>query len=69
MKLYATARSISYYDFEIAGSDGTGLIVCAYCPYGHTEVYELLLTVLGSITDKAALKDWLNNVWIPIVTN
>ena len=49
--------------------DGTGLIVCAYCPYGHTEVYELLLTVLGSITDTAALKDWLNNVWIPIVTN
>ena len=23
MKLYGTARSISYYDFEIAGSDGT----------------------------------------------
>ena len=23
MKLHGTARSISYYDFEIAGSDGT----------------------------------------------
>ena len=48
--------------------DGTGLIVCAYCPYGHTEVYELLLTVLGSITDTAVLEDWLNGVWIPTVT-
>ncbi|MBO5534184.1 MAG: hypothetical protein J6B53_02140 [Clostridia bacterium] len=48
--------------------DGTGLIVCAYCPYGHTEVYELLLTVLGSITDTAVLEDWLNGVGIPTVT-
>lgn len=48
--------------------DSTGLVVCAYCPYGHTEVYELLLTVLESITDTTALEDWLNNIWIPTVT-
>ena len=62
---------MSYLDVVEIGvnlPDGTGLIVCAYCPYGHTEVYELLLTVLGSITDTAALKDWLNGVWIPAVT-
>ena len=49
--------------------DGTGLVVCAYCPYGHTEVYDLLLTVLSSITDTVVLEDWLNDVWIPLVTN
>ena len=49
--------------------DGTGLIVCAYCPYGHTEVYDLLITVLSSITNTTVLENWLNNVWIPIVTN
>ena len=62
---------MSYMDVVEIGvnlPDGTDLIVCAYCPYGHTEVYELLLTVLGSITDTAALKDWLNGVWIPAVT-
>ena len=48
--------------------DSTSLVVCAYCPYGHTEVYELLLTVLESITDTTALEDWLNNIWIPTVT-
>ena len=49
--------------------DGTGLIVCAYCPYGHTEVYDLLITVLSSITNTTVLENWLNNVWISIVTN
>ena len=48
--------------------DGTGLVVCATCPYGHTEVYDLLLTVLGSVTDTAALENWLRDVWIPAVT-
>ncbi len=49
--------------------DGTGLVVCTYCPYGHTEVYDLLLTVLASITDTTVLEDWLNDVWIPTVTS
>ena len=48
--------------------DGTGLMVCTYCSYSHTEVYELLLTVLESISDTAVLEDWLSNVWIPMVT-
>ncbi len=30
MKLYGTARSISYYDFEIAGSDGTAVDLAFY---------------------------------------
>ena len=63
---------MSYLDVVEIGvnvPDGTGLIVCAYCPYGHTEVYDLLLTVLSSITNTTVLENWLNNVWIPIVTN
>ena len=48
--------------------DGTGLVVCTYCPYGHTEVYDLLLTVLSSITDTTVLEEWLNNEWIPMMT-
>ncbi len=48
--------------------DGTGVVVCAYCSYGHTEIYGLLLTVLGSITDPAALEEWLSAVWLPTVT-
>ena len=49
--------------------DGSGVIVCAYCPYGRTEVYDLLLTVLGSMTDTTVLEDWLNNVWLPTVSS
>ncbi len=45
--------------------DGTGLVACAYAPYGSTGIYELLLTVLDSVTDTAALEEWLGTVWIP----
>ena len=62
---------MSYLDVVEIGVnllDGTGLIVCAYCPYGHTEVYDLLITVLSSITNTTVLDNWLNNEWIPMVT-
>ena len=49
-------------------ADGSGLVVTVSCTYGHTEVYNLLLTVLDSITDTALLEDWLNNTWIPYVS-
>ena len=64
-------RRMSYLDVVEIGAnlpDGTGLIVCAYCPYGHTEVYDLLITVLSSITNTTVLENWLNNEWIPMVT-
>ena len=48
--------------------DGISLVVCTYCPYGHTEVYDLLLTVLGSIADTSVLEGWVNDVWIPMAT-
>ena len=64
-------RRMSYLDVVEIGAnlpDGTGLIVCAYCPYGHTKVYDLLITVLSSITNTTVLENWLNNEWIPMVT-
>ena len=47
--------------------DGTGMVACTYCRYGHTEVYDLLLKILDSITDTTALKGWLENVWLPLI--
>ena len=48
--------------------DGTGVMVCTYCPCGQTEVYDLLLTILDSMTDTAVLEDWLNDVWMPMIS-
>jgi hypothetical protein len=31
-------------------------------------VYDLLITVLSSITNTTVLEDWLNNEWITMVT-
>ena len=48
--------------------NGTGIVACTYCSYGQTEVYDLLLHILDSITDTTALKGWLENVWLPVIT-
>ena len=47
---------------------GVGLVITVSCAYGHTEVYDLLLTVLDSVADTALLKDWLNDTWLPYVS-
>ena len=48
--------------------DGTGVIVNSFCEYGHTEIYDVLLTIFGSLTDSAPLEAWLNEVWLPHVS-
>ena len=48
--------------------DGTGVILNVSSLYGDTEVYELLLTIFGSIADEthtALLEEWLRDTWIP----
>ena len=49
--------------------DGAGLVATAFCRYGQTEVYDLLLTVLHSVTDTALMEDWLVQTWLPTVTH
>ncbi len=49
-------------------SDGGNVVVCTFCPYGATEVYDLLLTVVSSMTDATLLEEWLTDEWIPYVT-
>ena len=48
--------------------NGGNIVVCTFCPYGTTEVYDLLLTVVSSMTDAALLEEWLANEWIPYIT-
>lgn len=33
--------------------------------FGDTAVYDLLLTIVGSLTDAAPLQTWLEETWIP----
>jgi len=47
--------------------DDIGLIVNATAEYGNTEIYDVLLTIIESVTDVELLKDWLTNEWIPYV--
>ncbi len=44
------------------------VVVASQCLYGDTAVYALLLTIVGSLTDAAPLQTWLEETWIPSVT-
>lgn len=35
--------------------------------FGDTAVYDLLLTIVSSLTDAAPLQTWLEEMWIPTV--
>ena len=48
--------------------DGTGIIANAESEYGRIEVYDLLLTIVGSMTDSSLLEVWINNEWLPQLT-
>lgn len=47
---------------------GVDVVVASQCLYGDTAVYDLLLTIVGSLTDAASLQTWLEETWIPSVT-
>lgn len=47
--------------------DGSGIIANADCGYGQTEIYDVLLCIVRSLTDATALEAWLNDEWIPFV--
>lgn len=47
--------------------DGTGIIANADCDYGQTEIYDVLLCIVRSLTDATAFEAWLNDEWIPFV--
>lgn len=46
---------------------GVDVVVASQCRYGDTAVYDLLLTIVGSLTDAAPLQTWLEETWIPTV--
>ena len=74
MQLYATH---GIPNFPWMGSDivevginlpgGVDVVVTAQCLYGDTAVYDLLLTIVASLTDAAPLQTWLEETWIPTV--
>ena len=48
-------------------ADGRCVIVQSTCPSGDTEIYPVLVTILGSITDTQPLQRWLDAAWLPLV--
>jgi len=46
---------------------GVDVVVASQCRYGDTAVSDLLLTIVGSLTDAAPLQTWLEKTWIPTV--
>ena len=61
-------RSCDIVEVGVNLPNGTGLIVNAYCLYGQAEIYDLLLTILGSMTEIKQLENWLFQEWIPYVS-
>lgn len=41
------------------------VVVASQCLCEDTAVYDLLLTIVGSLTDAAPLQTWLEKTWIP----
>lgn len=48
-------------------ADGRSVIVQSTCPSGDTEIYPVLMTILGSIADTQPLQRWLDAAWLPLV--
>ena len=44
-----------------------GGVDAVVAPSAATAVYDLLLTIVGSLTDAAPLQTWLEETWIPTV--
>lgn len=60
-----------YYDGVEVGvtlADGSNLIAYASCLTGGTDIYDLLLTILNSMTDATPVEEWLNDVWLPSIS-
>ena len=47
--------------------ENTGLIVNVTAEYGHTEIYDVLMTIIKSLKDTDSFKKWLTEEWIPSV--
>lgn len=48
--------------------DGTGIIANADCCYGQTGIYDVLLSIVASMADAEPLKVWLDEEWLPEIT-
>lgn len=49
-------------------TDEGGLVFTAYSEYGTTEVYGLLIEIIGSVIDTSLLEHWLSTEWLPYIT-
>ncbi len=61
---------LDYVKVGVALPDGSFVIVMAACPSENSAesgVYDLLLTILNSMTDATPVENWLNDVWLPFV--
>ena len=75
MHLYATHGMLNYplltnYDYVEVGLNlpgGVDVVVASQSLYGDTAVNDLLLPIVGSLTDAAPLQTWLEETWIPTV--
>ena len=67
---YAARQYYDVVEVGVALPDGPDVILHATCLVGETDVYDLLLTVLSSmIDDITPVEEWLEEVWIPLVTS
>lgn len=56
-----------YVEVGLNLPSGVDVVVASQCRYGDTAVYDLPLTIVGSLTDAAPLQTWLEETWIPTV--
>ena len=61
---------VDYVEIGAILPDGPNVVLLSTCLAGETEVYDLLLTVLSSLVDDVTpVEEWLDEVWIPLVTS
>lgn len=59
------ANRFVYVEVGLNLPGGVDVVVASQCRYADTAVYDLLLTIVGSLTDAAPLQTWLEETWIP----
>ena len=61
---------LSRFDIVEVGIDlgkHMGVIVNVHCPHGQTDIYEVAMTIVESLTEDTAFSEWLTETWIPYI--
>ena len=60
--------NIDIVEIGINLKSGLGIVITSFGSRGQTQIYNLMLTILQSLIDASEIETWLQETWIPYIT-